>query len=283
MHTTGTIVVGVDGSNASARALSWAVQQAQAERRPLMLVHTINAVTPAFLDAAIVDARDAGSVLDAAGRAVLADARHEVERTAPDLEVHEVFDLADPRDRLLELAGDASMIVVGSRGRGSARSLLLGSVSVALVRHAHCPVVVVRPGHVGTVRNGVLVGVDTEPESLPVLELAFRQASLHDLPLTVLHTPWDLRGGTEAESDRLALAETTAGMGEKYPEVHVTTRMASGAPEAVLTDASDRMDLVVVGAHQKGRFSRAFFGSVSVYVVEHATCPVAVVPLSTSS
>jgi nucleotide-binding universal stress UspA family protein len=283
MHTTGTIVVGVDGSDASARALSWAIRQAKAERRPLTLVHTINAVTPAFLDAAIVDARDAGSVLDAAGRAVLSDARHLVEQTAPDLEVHEVFDLADPRDRLLELAGDASMIVVGSRGRGSVRSLLLGSVSVALVRHAHCPVVVVRPGHVGTVRNGVLVGVDTEPESLPVLELAFRQASLHDLPLTVLHTPWDLRGGTEAESDRLALAETMAGMGEKYPEVHVTTRMASGAPEALLTDASERMDLVVVGAHQKGRFSRAFFGSVSVYVVEHATCPVAVVPLSTSS
>jgi nucleotide-binding universal stress UspA family protein len=74
-----------------------------------------------------------------------------------------------------------------------------------------------------------------------------------------------------------------AGMGEKYPDVHVTTRVAQGAPEQVLADASERMDLVVVGAHQKGRLSRAFFGSVSVYVVEHARCPVAVVPLATAS
>ena len=64
--------------------------------------------------------------------------------------------------------------------------------------------------------------------------------------------------------------------------MHVTTRVAKGAPEQVLTDASDRMDLVVVGAHQKGRLRQAFFGSVSVYVVEHAVCPVAVVPLSTT-
>ena len=103
------------------------------------------------------------------------------------------------------------------------RSLLLGSVSVALVRHAHCPVVVVRPEHVGTVRNGVLVGVDAEPGSQPVLELAFRQASLRDLPLTVVHTPWDIQAGTagayvvadvmgDVESDRLAVAEAMAGM-----------------------------------------------------------------------
>ena len=158
MHTTpGTIVVGVDGSAQSARALKWATAQALAERRPLTLVHTIHAVTPAFVDAAIVDARDATSVLDAAGKQVLSEARRQVARSAPELEVHEFFDLADPRDMLLQLSADASMIVVGSRGRGSVRSLLLGSVSVALVRQAHCPVVVVRPEHVGTVRNGVLV------------------------------------------------------------------------------------------------------------------------------
>jgi nucleotide-binding universal stress UspA family protein len=42
----------------------------------------------------------------------------------------------------------------------------------------------------------------------------------------------------------------------------------------------ERMDLLVVGAHQSGRVSRMLFGTVSVSVVEHATCPVAVVPLS---
>ena len=148
MHTKpGSIVVGVDGSPHSMRALDWAVQQAVAEHRPLTLVHTIHAVTPAFMDAAIVDVRDGRSVLDAAGHQVLASARAKVESTAPDLEVHEVFDLADPREMLLQLSEDAAMLVVGSRGRGQLRSLLLGSVSVFVVRHAHCPVVVVRPGY----------------------------------------------------------------------------------------------------------------------------------------
>lgn len=294
MHSTpGSIVVGVDGSEHSDRALQWAIKQAVAEHRPLTLVHTIHSVTPSFMDAAIVDAQNAKSVLDVAGQKVLDGARSKIERSAPDLEVHEVFDLADPRDVLLQLSQDAAMLVVGSRGRGQLRSLLLGSVSVALVRHAHCPIVVVRPENVGTVRNGVVVGVDASPETRPVLEFAYRQASLHDLPLTILDCVWDIQAGTMGgyfvsdtpamqEAERLALAEATAGMKEKYPEVHVTTRTARGIPQEVLVRLSERMDLIVVGAHQDGRISQALFGSVSVAVVESATCPVAVVPVSTT-
>lgn len=294
MHTTpGTIVVGIDGSEPSNRALTWAIRQATAERRALTLVYTIHAVTPAFMDAAIVDARSAQSVLDAAGKAVLADARAKVEETSPDLVVKEVFDLADPRDVLLQLSESAAMVVVGSRGRGQVRSLLLGSVSVALVRHAHCPVVVVRPANSGAVRNGVVVGLDLSEESAPVLEFAFQQASLHDLPLTVVHSLWDIHAGTagaylvadvlaDVDSERLGVAEAMAGMTEKYPDVHVTTRVSKGVPAHVLTNLSKRMDLVVVGAHQHRRIAQTLFGSVSVEVVEHAETTVAVVPLSTA-
>ena len=89
----------------------------------------------------------------------------EVARIAPDVEVDQVLRIADPRAVLLELSHDAAMVVLGSRGRGQLRSLLLGSVGTALVRHAHCPVVVHRPGNPGLVRNGILVGVDASPES----------------------------------------------------------------------------------------------------------------------
>jgi nucleotide-binding universal stress UspA family protein len=294
MHSKpGSIVVGVDGSQHADRALHWAIQQAVAEHRPLTLVHTIHSVTPAFIDAAIVDTSSARSVLDVAGQKVLDDARSKVELAAPDLEVHEVFDLADPRDVLLQLSEGAAMLVVGSRGRGKLRSLLLGSVSVALVRHAHSPVVVIRPEDVGTVRNGVLVGVDGSAESRSVLEFAYRQASLHDLPLTVLDCIWDIQAGTmgayvvpdapeDLEVERRALAEAMAGMQEKYPEVHVTTQMARGIPQEALVRLGGRMDLIVVGAHQNSRIRQALLGSVSVAVVESATCPVAVVPLSTA-
>lgn len=290
----GTIVVAIDGSESSTRALDWAVSQAAAEHRPLTLVHAAPRVTPAYTDAAIADPREARSTLDAEGHKVLAAAREKAGRIAPDLDVAEVFDLADPRELLLQLSDSATMVVVGSRGRGRVRSLLLGSVSVALVRHAHCPVVVVRPGNPGTVRNGVLVGADASELSQPVLEFAFRQASLHGLPLTVLHALWDVLAGTtgaylanldvtDVQQERLALSEAMAGMTEKYPDVHVTTQVAKGRPEDSLVSIGQRMNLIVVGAHQDSPFKRALLGSVSVEVVEHATCPVAVVPLSASA
>jgi nucleotide-binding universal stress UspA family protein len=288
----GTIIVGVDGSEASKRALQWAAQQAAAERRELTLVHTVKAVAPPSMDAKVVNASRAQEALQAAGRKVLDAARIEAARWAPGLDVTDVLGVTDARELLLQMSEGADMLVVGSHGRGRVRSALLGSVSVALVRRAHCPVVVVRPGNAGTVRNGIVVGVDALPESQPVLEFAYREASVRDLPLTVLHSGWSILAGTpeaaaymvaetnEArELERLALAEAMAGMAEKYPDVNVTTRLVQGPPQDALVRLGERMNLIVVGSHQARGVERAIFGSVSVGVVEHASCPVAVVPV----
>lgn len=285
----GTIVVGLDGSDSSTRALAWAVQQAVAERLPLTLAHTIHAFTPAYTDAVTASPDAARVAIEAQGDKVLKAARAKIMETAPELEVHAVFELADPREVLLHLSHDAAMVVLGSRGRGPLSSLLLGSVGVAMVRHAHCPVVVHRPGNAGTVRNGIIVGYDAVEESGPVLEFAYREASLRGLPLTVLHCYWDIQAGTAAafpwsetalETERVALAEAMAGMGENYPDVTVTTESVRGRPQDVLVRRGERMNLIVVGAHQASRAAQTVFGSVSVAVVEHATCPVAVVPVS---
>ena len=288
----GTIVVGVDGSESSTRALAWAVEQAVAEDRALTLVHTVHTVTPAYLDAAIVSPHDARAMLQAEGQKVLDDAHHTVQSTAPDLEVHEVFDYADPRELLLQLSKDAAMLVLGSRGRGQLRSLLSGSVGVALVRHAQCPVVIHRPGNRGTVRNGIVVGADSSDDSPPILEFAYREASLRKLPLTVLCCYWNIQAGTmgaypgtnsaaQQEAERVAVDESVAGLAEKYPDVNASIQMAQGRPQEVLLRLGDRMNLIVVGAHQANRAAQVVFGSVSVAVVEHSNCPVAVVPVST--
>jgi nucleotide-binding universal stress UspA family protein len=259
MHTKpGSIVVGVDGSESSDRALRWAIQQAVLEHRPLTVVHASQAATAPDADA------------------VVAAACTTVERVAPGLEVQQVCPVADPRQLLLQLSADAAMVVVGSGRRGQLRTLLLGSVSVAVVRHAHCPVVVIRPGKVGVVRNGIVVGIDASPSSRPVLEFAYREAALRDLPLLVLDCISEPAAGVDEE--RLALAEVMAGMGEKYPEVHVTTRVAKASPREALLRLGIRMDLIVVGAHQHSRIAQTLFGSVSVSVVENAACAVAVVP-----
>jgi nucleotide-binding universal stress UspA family protein len=288
----GTIVVGVDGSDSSLHALAWAAEQAAAERRPMTLVHAVGAVTPAYLHASLIPTRELIAQLRAEGQEVLDAARAKALSTSPDVEVREIFEFDDPRDLLLRMSEDAAMLVVGSRGRGTLRRLLLGSVGVALVRHSHCPVVVHRPAHAGAVRNGILVGADASAESSTVLEFAYREASLRRLPLTVLYCHWDVQAGTlgayvdphadtTRETQRVALAESVAGLAEKYPDVRATVEVADGRPQDVLVRLGERMNLVVVGAHQAGRAAEMVFGSVSRAVVEHARVPVAVVPVST--
>ena len=276
---TGTIAVGVDGSPSSRLALSWAVDEARAEHRPLTLVHAVGPVDGMWADQEGWDTRIGRREVRTRSGVLLDEARDQVEQLAPGLEVHQMMRVADPRVVLLEVSQRSAMLVVGSRGRGPVRSLLLGSVSVAVTRHAACPVVVVRPGNPGLVRNGVLVGVDaTERSGLP-LELAFRQASQRGLPLTVLHAFADTRPD-DLEEERALLAETVSGMGEKYPDVPVRAELASGPADTCLITMAARMNLVVVGAHHGGSPSAARFGTVTASVVEHATCPVAVVPVS---
>jgi nucleotide-binding universal stress UspA family protein len=286
---SGTIVVGVDASDSSRRALAWAVDQAKLEHRAITLVHAVQAPNLAYTDPAMVYPEEVRVAVRDEGHRVLAAARSAVERSAAELEVHEVFRLDDPRNVLLEMSREAAMVVLGSRGRGKLKSLLLGSVGVALVRHAHCPVVIHRPANPGIVRNGVVVGADGSEESLPVLEFAYREASMRALPLTVVHCYWEVTEGSSApyvvsaapvdlESERLLLAESMSGMAEKFPDVTVRSGFARGLPQEVLVRLGERTNLLVVGTHQGGRVARMLSGSVSVAVIEHASCPVAVVP-----
>lgn len=285
------VVVGVDGSPSSDRALAWAVDQAVAEGRRLVLVHATGMITPAYHDAAIISPRDVQQMLREAGEEVLRQARAAVERQAPQLAVTCEFEVADPRQVLLERSRTAALLVVGSRGRGPLRSLLLGSTSVALARHAHCPVVVHRPTSTPGPRRGLVVAVDAHRESQPALDWAWRQADLTGRPLTVLHCYWSVLAATDRaemsveatsdrEQERLEVAEAIAGMREKYPDVEVETRLVRALPEQAVAQAADACELVVVGSHQVTRGQRLMFGSVSVAILEHADCPVAVVPLS---
>ena len=244
------------------------MEQAGAEHRPLTLLHA-----------------------RAKGQEALDRTMEEVRRLAPELTVHRLCRPDDPRQALIEVSERASMIVLGSRGRGHMQSLLLGSTGVAVVRHARCPVVVHRPTNPSPLRNGIAVGADASEDSLPVLEFAFRQASMRGLPLTVVHSFWYFQQPStvdEVLSDpaaasvlqQLALSESLAGFAEKYPDVTVHAQLDQGMPERHLLRLADEIDLLVVGAHHVSRAQQFMFGSVSVWLVEHANCPVAVVPLS---
>lgn len=275
----GTVVAGVDGSPGGERALRWAAQEAQDRHRPLTLVSAVVMPEKYRMGDAVMYYDEICTDLRAEAERILAAARMVAVQIAPDVEVREVPAEADPRDVLIELTKSASSVVVGSRGRGSVRSLLLGSTSVAVVRHARCPVVVCRPVVEEVVPSPrIVVGVEGTPRSVPTVEYAAELASYRHLPLHVVHARWLGPLGDAYPDQDLRLAETVAGLQEKYPDVTITRESTDDAPEERLVILSRDASALVVGAHAGGVASEILTGSIATSVVEHARCPVVVVP-----
>jgi nucleotide-binding universal stress UspA family protein len=133
---TGVVVVGVDGSEGSRHALRWAAEEARLRGARLRAVHVWSYLDQAgeAFDPSYGD-DDARRFLDETV-AGLGD-----EAVGLDIERAAVCDL--PARGLLDSAGDADLLVVGARGMGGFRGLLLGSVSQQVAQHAPCPVVIV--------------------------------------------------------------------------------------------------------------------------------------------
>jgi nucleotide-binding universal stress UspA family protein len=289
--TPGAVVVGYSGERDADHALAWAAEQAALENRPLALVHVLRPVdgfTAGALATAAMSSADLEEALAAGGRALLAEASERVAERFPGVRVDVHLVTGTPEHVLRDLGEHAALVVVGSRGRGRLASALLGSVSLDVASGSTCPVVVVRPYHRGKVRRGVLVGTDCTRDTRTTLEFAYREASLRRLPLTVLHAVPGLERDEvldglqhtdlRASDHRRELAETIAGMTEKFPDVPVRTVLTSGDPEARLVEESAAMDLVVVGHHHRARLVDRFaLGSYAPALVERAGCPTAVV------
>lgn len=138
------IVVGVDGSEGSRQALRWAVEEAQVHSATVEAVHVFS-YTSLFgysIDAVMVPVPPYEEVKASAAK-VLDEV---LETTVPDdggVEIQRYVAEGAAASVLLTRATNADLLVVGTRGYGGFRGLLLGSVSHQCVTHAPCPVVVV--------------------------------------------------------------------------------------------------------------------------------------------
>jgi nucleotide-binding universal stress UspA family protein len=286
----GSVVVGVDGSAGSDIAVVWAATHAEAQRRPLSIVH--GAGVPGVTDLRF-DHVEARRSLRMAGRRVTDAALGLARRTSPRLTITVHLALQDPRDLLLTMAADGSLLVLGARGHGSVATLLLGSVSTALSTLAPGPVVIARavPGRdEEDARMPVVVGVDGSDASTGAVRLAFETASWEHRPLLVVHAVGEppVYGYGDALTDGQArhlrtererlLAESLAGYAEKFPDVSMRTTLVMQSPARALRWTSECAYAVFVGTRGHGPVAGRLLGSVSRSLVEHAHCTVAVVP-----
>lgn len=278
------IVVGVDGSEDSARAVEWAVAEARRLGCPLHVVHTV----PRLLGVQPADGEREQRV---ASDLALAGAKRLAAET-PQLQVSvqrvEVMGLG-PGQPLVESSQDAGLLVVGAVGHSRVAGALVGSVSQLVAREAHCVVVVVREtADPESVR--VVVGFDGSAESERALTFALERAggtggavtavqvagsaTMHDSGVMLPLSQDAVRRETRAEAE---LHELLRPWRDKYPEARLLGEVVPGRPARVLAAASEHAAMLVVGTRGRGAATGMLLGSVSQEVLHRARCPVAVV------
>jgi nucleotide-binding universal stress UspA family protein len=186
----------------------------------------------------------------------------------------------------------AGLVVVGSRGRGGIRRALMGSVSDSVVRHAHCPVLVVRDG--GRERDylpgRILLAVDGSAEASAAARTAAELADHTDSELHVVHVgevrpvSHPERRGYRARYDELQ-EQARRLLEEQVDEVNSAggtvsrahLRMGRPDEEIVVLGEEIGAGFIVTGSRGLGGMRRALMGSASDSIVRHAHCPVLVV------
>lgn len=142
-----TIVVGIDGSATARLATNWAAREAQLRRADLILVSAWNMPLDGYNFGDVPFSEEALKSLEIEAEERLAEAAEDARRVATDLWIVTQAVQGQAASVLLHASRDADLLVIGSRGLGGFRDLLLGSVSQQCVGHASCPVVVVRHLH----------------------------------------------------------------------------------------------------------------------------------------
>ena len=276
-----TVVVGVEGTGSSHDAVIWAARAAGSRRDELEIVYAIG-VPNADMDLLYDDGVNQGaeSLLRAESARALA--------AAPGITVRTTLSRSTPGKALTEASEHAALVVVGSHPHGVLGRVFAGSLSYQVAAGAHCPALVVPLG-VGDAGSGVVVGSDGSPDSVAAVALAAVEADRLGQELTVVHA-WQspvtylsvdvvigFHDEITEERESVLLAESVAGLGERFPDLVIHRALVHEQPAQALLDAADGARLLVVGSRGLQGVARMLLGSVSHTVVQHAPCPVLVV------
>ncbi|MGO4583753.1 universal stress protein [Arthrobacter sp. 2RAF6] len=137
------VLVGVDGSEESTQAVAFAAAEADREGQELTVLHAFRAFRPWVL-LARSEGNPAEKMLEEE-RVTLSEAVAGLAEDYPDLVVHQLLEIdKDPAAALVEAASNSQLLVLGSRGRGSFKRLLLGSTAHAVLSQLSCPTIITR-------------------------------------------------------------------------------------------------------------------------------------------
>lgn len=302
------IWVGIDGSPHADAACIWAAQLADAITRPelvptLHLVHcwqfpqvwsasaalgrvgeqTANPTTVGQLPTVTEMQSSSRGVADKALERV-ADALPPTIRVAVPIGAQ-----GEPDNVLVDLAGPDDIIVVGSRGLGGVKGLLLGSVSSRLASRTRCPLIVLPAGAAlpGSAPR-IVVGMECTEQAR---RAGLWAAEMFADALIDLVRVWQIPALAAMESGAYGIADLESAAQEGLTQMlhelgeeverpdRLRTILAEGDPRRMLVEAATGADLLVIGAQRHHGIGRVLLGSVAQNLLHHLRVPIAVVPV----
>ena len=283
------IVVGVDGSEPSLRAVDWASDEAALRGVPLRVVYA--SLWERYEGTSLAEdlAKPDEQVM---AEDVVDNAARRARRRHPELDVRVEVLAEEPEYALVRESRGASMLVTGTRGRSGLAEALLGSVSLVVAGHAQCPMVVVRGNHDNQTRTGthgrVVVGVGEKPAGSAAVRFAFEEARRRGVQVEAVRawrcpahetTDHPLMSGEPARlHEQQAVEALETALQDVPADVVSHRRVVEGPTRPVLVDASREADLLVVGARRRPGHYGLQLGRVAHGVLHHSACPVVIVP-----
>ena len=274
------VLLAIDGSSESGRATKWLTHLS------LPPDTNMSVLTVATLTKPPHDAHTMSQLRES----VIADAREVAESAADVLrprwpQLQTVATLGDPQVEIIHLAQEtrADMIVMGARGFGRLKRLLVGSTSLAVARYAPCPVAIVR-SRLRPIER-VLVAVDGSEGSRAAVRFLSTSGLVNGTAVILVHVlptlvP-GLHGIGRSAPDRthadVVMTDAAAALSSARRPIEQVVCEGDPAREIVKSARTRDVDLVVLGARGLRTLGRLLLGSVSETVVHHVGRPVVIV------
>lgn len=284
------ILLAIDGSPQSTQAV-----QTLAHFGPSAEVTLVHAMALPNLDHPMIPPEKRDEVLKEIEGELRTEGEAFLDRSAAALPadlrtVHRIHEIGFPSHVILETAQSArpDLIVLGARGLGPIKELVLGSVSHRVVLHAPCSTLVIK-SPVPTLRH-ILVPVEGQEDADRILTVLLTIPFRESINITVMtvwaqpRLPWPITLGQSSQLEERALYHAqemvdkiVAQLEEKHYRASSTVGLGDPAYAILEQARALHPDLIAVGSHGRKGITRFLLGSVSHTLVHQARCPVLVV------